>query len=470
MRRVSHSVRLAHPSSRSAHRFPFVARRAGRPPIARAALAALALILSSLVAVVTGLAAPASAEEYTAVPANGVFTMTGHGNGHGLGMAQYGALGAARQGLTYDQIVDFYYPGTTRGDTGNPTVRVQLTGFSGSSVQVGPDPGGALTVTDAGNPSATATETDGRFRVVINAGALRVQRGDNTGANWLDYPLGTPTTAGQVVFSAPNGVWVYAADGSARKYFGAIRVLGTTTSVVQAVNDVDMQHYLYASVPYEVSSSWPVEAVKAQSVAARSYALSVKGSNANWDLCDTDSCQMYVGTQWKTAAGVVTNKEFSASNAAIDATSGVTLLESGGGAAFAQYASSNGGWSTQGSKPYLVGKADPYSTTPDDPHRDWSYQLNASWLKTTYPEVGDIVGLRVVSRDGYGDWGGRVTVAEVVGTAGTKRVTNPRFGMKSNYWSAGGAADGTPIVLKSGRSIGSLDSASAGLGTVTVSG
>ncbi len=352
---------------------------------------------------------------------------------------QYGALGAARQGLTYAQIVDFYYPGTTRGDKGNPTVRVQLTGFSGSSVQVGPDPGGALTVTDSGNPTATATETDGRFRVVINAGALRVQRGDNSGANWQDYPLGTPTTAGQVVFSAPNGVWVYAADGSARKYFGTIRVLGSSPTVVQAVNDVDMQHYLYASVPYEVSASWPVEAVKAQSVAARSYALSVKGSNANWDLCDTDACQMYVGTQWKTAAGAVTTKEFVASNAAIDATAGVTLLESGGGAAFAQYASSNGGWSTRGSKPYLVGQADPYSTKTDDPHRDWTFQLTASWLKATYPEVGDIVGLRVVSRDGYGDWGGRVTAAEVVGTAGTKRVTNPRFGMKSNYWTAGDA-------------------------------
>ena len=39
--------------------------------------------------------------------------LSGHGFGHGHGMSQYGAQGAAKQGLTYKQIIDFYYPSTT---------------------------------------------------------------------------------------------------------------------------------------------------------------------------------------------------------------------------------------------------------------------------------------------------------------------------------------------------------------------
>ena len=50
-------------------------------------------------------------------------TISGHGYGHGHGMSQYGAEGAARQGLTYRQIVDFYYPGTTWGDGEGPGPR-----------------------------------------------------------------------------------------------------------------------------------------------------------------------------------------------------------------------------------------------------------------------------------------------------------------------------------------------------------
>ena len=50
------------------------------------------------------------------MPADGVLRLTGHGYGHGHGMSQYGAQGAALQGLTYQQILAFYYPGTTLGD------------------------------------------------------------------------------------------------------------------------------------------------------------------------------------------------------------------------------------------------------------------------------------------------------------------------------------------------------------------
>ena len=74
--------------------------------------------------VVTAL--PAQAEETYPRPPSGTMYLSGHGWGHGHGMSQYGALGAARQGRTWQQIVDFYYPNTDRTSIGNPLIRVDV--------------------------------------------------------------------------------------------------------------------------------------------------------------------------------------------------------------------------------------------------------------------------------------------------------------------------------------------------------
>ena len=84
--------------------------------------ARLSVLLGTAVACAlagAGLTSPAQASrtltESYPVPADGVFRLSGHGYGHGHGMSQYGALGAARQGVTYRQILSFYYPRTTVG-------------------------------------------------------------------------------------------------------------------------------------------------------------------------------------------------------------------------------------------------------------------------------------------------------------------------------------------------------------------
>ena len=87
-------------------------------PIRAAARASAALIAAALV--VPLLSSPTGAvsvsESFT-VPATGSFTIVGHGFGHGHGMSQYGANGAAHKGLTHQQILAFYYPGTTPAKT-----------------------------------------------------------------------------------------------------------------------------------------------------------------------------------------------------------------------------------------------------------------------------------------------------------------------------------------------------------------
>ena len=87
----------------------------------------------------TLVAAPGEAsrtvDQAYAVPSDGVLHLTGHGFGHGHGMSQYGAQGAAKQGLTHQQILAFYYPGTTLGTT-TGSMRVKLSGATANSLVV----------------------------------------------------------------------------------------------------------------------------------------------------------------------------------------------------------------------------------------------------------------------------------------------------------------------------------------------
>src|SRR5436853_694298 len=85
-----------------------------------------------------------------------------------------------------------------------------------------------------------------------------------------------------------------------KNYRGAIEVTGTGGGV-STINDVSLDDYVRGIA--EVPSSWPAEALKAQAIAARSYALNRKATSsasaqyrqAGADICNTDSCQVYGG-------------------------------------------------------------------------------------------------------------------------------------------------------------------------------
>ncbi len=68
--------------------------------------------------------------------------------------------------------------------------------------------------------------------------------------------------------------------------------------------------------------------------------------------------------------------------------------------------------SRPGSRPYLVAEADPYDTTAIDPNHDWTAQISAAALQAAYPAVGTVQGLQVTSRDGAGDFGGRILAVQ----------------------------------------------------------
>ena len=83
------------------------------------------LVTASAIALTSGTVSAASARMHF-VPSSRVVVLTGHGFGHGIGMSQYGAEGAARQGKNHRQILRFYYPGTTIARAADQPVGLRL--------------------------------------------------------------------------------------------------------------------------------------------------------------------------------------------------------------------------------------------------------------------------------------------------------------------------------------------------------
>ena len=390
------------------------------------AVRALSLAATTTIVAATALvgSGPATAVETYLRPVGSVVTLAGHGYGHGHGMSQYGAWGAAQRGRTWQQIVDFYYPGTTRTAVGNPTLRVSVAGGLGDRVVVLPAAGlrasygtartslTALPVTSFGQPIL--------YWYVARSGTgavLRFARKDN---KTFTYPAVTGTQVN--LENSSNKVVAQSSSGALITYVGRLSGVAVGTSTVKPVLSLPMESYLKTVVPSEMPASWTRAAVSAQSVAARTYAYySLRHPSTTYDICDTTTCQVFNGTS-RVSAGRTTTYEYAASNAAIAATAG-TVLAYEGAVAFTQFSSSNGGWTSAGAQGYLVAKADPFDGIAANANSTWSATVRVSTIEDRWPSIGTYRALQVRSRVGHGQWGGRIVTASVVGSAGTVNVT-----------------------------------------------
>ncbi len=142
-------------------------------------------------------------------------------------------------------------------------------------------------------------------------------QGGQAQASQPPAPKGGVKPVGYLIVSrTKDGLLSY----NGRVYRGAIwlKPIRTATEVsFQAINLVDLEDYLISVVPSEMPTSWHLEAVKAQSIAARSYAVANywKNEKDNYDLKDTTDDQVYLGVESETATG----------NRACDETSGIVL-------------------------------------------------------------------------------------------------------------------------------------------------
>ena len=371
-------------------------------------------------------AAAVESETYP-LPAGGAWSLVGKGYGHGRGMSQWGSQGAALQGLSHAQILDFYYPGTVTTTIPAAPIRVLLSD-DGTDTEVAAQSG--LAVRDVATSLLYALPAGPtRWRAVRDAAGLHLEQGDGTTWTRWTAPDGLSTWAGPLRFGAGAAAVVTLYRGTARvatPYRGTLTAVPTGTAGVSTVNTVDLDLYLRSVVPAESPAYWLAAALRSQAVAARTYAAygRARGAGRDWDTCDTTACQVYKGTA----------SEAASSTAAVTATANQVRTLSGQ-PILAEFSSSNGGWTVAGVSPYQVAKPDPYDAAGGtNPVANWATPLTAADVRARYPQVGNPTAVRVVTRTGNGAWGGRITGMWVDGSAGSVQLSDARFGLRSTWW------------------------------------
>lgn len=347
---------------------------AGTSPRSRALRAALALTLALSAIVVAPLSAGA-AEPY--------FKFNGGGWGHGIGLSQYGARGYALQGQSYSWILAHYYQGTRLETKPSVTVRVNLDANASArtSWRIQSGNGNTLTVRDADNtPDASTFSGSTSVWITVAGGNTRVNRDETyVEGGVTKHRPGSVVNyfTGQCSASTGSGglVRILSTSGpfghSSVNWRGYLRFVPSGDTTSKAVNYVDIESYLYGVVPRESPSSWPAEALKAQAVAARSYAYQ-DAKDGRTIYCSTMS-QVYNGHSRPGES-----HEASFTNSAVDATKGkVVWYGSETQPVKTYFSSSTGGhtasiqdvWTESTPKEYYTGVTD---ADQDSPYYRWS--------------------------------------------------------------------------------------------------
>jgi stage II sporulation protein D len=209
-----------------------------------------------------------------------------------------------------------------------------------------------------------------------------------------------------------------------RRYRGRLQVLARPEGL-QVINHLPLESYLASVVGSEMPASWPQEALRAQAVAARTYALKGRHPAAAFDLKATVASQMYRGLEAETPS----------TREAVEATRGLVITY-GNGLIDAVFHSSSGGstessgelWAQQ--LPYLVSVPD---FDQDSPVRSWRQPLDPLLLLKAFPETGGAQAIEVLSTTATG----RVRQARVTGPSGLLVLSGAslrsRLGLKSTW-------------------------------------
>ncbi|MEY4431269.1 MAG: hypothetical protein RLZZ533_1205 [Cyanobacteriota bacterium] len=216
------------------------------------------------------------------------------------------------------------------------------------------------------------------------------------------------------------GLWL-----QQRRYRGRLQ-LRLEGNQLQVVNHVPLETYLASVVGSEMPASWPQEALRAQAVAARTYALKARKPAAIFDLQATTASQVYKGVDAETPS----------TRAAVEGTRGLVLTYDDA-LIDAVFHSSSGGSATESSGqlwsrqlPYLVSVPD---FDRDSPVREWRQPLDAPLLGRAFPELGAVTAIEVLSTTATG----RVRQARVVGPGGQLLLSGAqlrsRLGLKSTW-------------------------------------
>ncbi len=332
------------------------------------------------------------------------WVIKGRGWGHGVGMSQYGAYGYAKHGRGYRQIIGHYYKHTSIGNAGRHTIKVLLAS--------GPNSVGFRKARRACG-KRLRRDQGYRFR---RSGSRVVLRGAHGGR--LANCGRTATAKGRGTIRV-RGKGLYRGKLKATAAGGGLRV----------VNAVALDSYVRGVIPNEVPSSWPQAALRAQAVAARSYALATSGGGA-FDVYDDTRSQVYGGKDSETAR---TNK-------ATKRTHG-EVVRHGGTVATTYFFSTSGGetesvqFGFPGAEPapYLKAVKDPYDGA--SPYHRWRVRYSQSEIESRLSGLfsGRLRRIKILKRGRSP----RIVRARVVGSRGSSRVSGPslqfELGLRSTW-------------------------------------
>ncbi len=325
-------------------------------------------------------------------PAAVSWIVKGRGFGHGVGMSQYGAYGFAKHGKGHRFILRHYYRGTSLGKLGRPQVVRVLVDISGDDVGF------------SGASSACGRRTDpNRAYAAHRVGASVRLRGAG-GRQLANCGPGLRAAGGGTI-----GI-------GGTTYRGALEVIPTSSNAgsLNAINAVPLDQYVKGVIPNESPASWPMAALRAQAIAARSYALTGMVDGNGFDLYEDTRSQVYDGIASETTR----------TNRAADETR-AEVVRYGGEIAQTFFSACSGGHTESVQNvffgpavPYLIGVPDPYDYYC--PLHTWT--LRFSGAKISAKLGGYLAGKLkriVVTKRGASP---RIVQAKLYGTAGVTSI------------------------------------------------
>jgi stage II sporulation protein D len=401
----------------------------------------------------------------------------GRGHGHGVGMAQDGALAMGNAGANVREILGQFYPGTSIGKaTGsvrvpvltanNVTLAFPEGGDIRGSTTLHVPPGGAarfyrdgngtrVSTSDAPPPTTTTSSTAPTTTTTAPQASptsstllprpaerhgpkappptVAPSRSPAPAPSPSPSPSTTSTTAPPAnsaplytgaITVTPGGDGRIALTPRDRRYRGSMDITPVQGGL-RFVNQVNVETYLRGMGEVR-NPSWPAAGLQAQAIAARTYAL--RAMAAGGELCDTQRCQVYIGS----------DAEYAAMDKAVAATSGQVLLH-GKSLASAVYSANAGGHSATPEEgfgmpgrgyPYL--RAAPYRTEKSD---EWTITIALTDVARRLNYRGAISSVEVADRGASG----RAISLKLVGAGGEKIVTGLEFdaslGLRSTLFS-----------------------------------
>jgi len=323
------------------------------------------------------------------------FKIDGRGFGHGIGMSQWGAYGLAKDGKGYAKILAHYYRGTELGERRNQSVRVLLD-VRGGRVEFG----------NARKACGERIDPDKTYAAQLNRSGVRLE-----GA-------GGPLAACGDTLTAKGAGGKIRIDGEGN--FRGDLVAASSNGALNVVNSLGLNAYVAGVVPGEMPTSWPADALRAQAVAARTYALATDVGGDGFDQYSDTRSQVYGGLETETPT----------TNRAVEETADQVVTYSGE-VAVTYYSSTSGGQTENVENVFLGAEPKPWLVSVRDPadaasplHR-WSETYTRAEMEDRLSGLlkGKLLGIRV-DKTGRSP---RIVRATVLGSGGNKSVSGPEL-------------------------------------------